>query len=349
MHAQDGLAAGEIRVGHRDLAVEAARAQQRRIQDVRAVGGGDEDDALAVAEAVHFHQQLVECLLALVVPAAGAGAALAAHRVDLIDEDDARAVFLRLLEQVAHAGRAHADEHLHEVGTGDGIKRHARLAGHGAGQQRLAGTRRAVEQHAARDLRAELEVPGRILKEVLDLHEFVNGFIGTRDVVEGVGRLVLGELLGFVAADAEQSAGALLHAGDEEEEQGGHGHHRQEQARHLDQEVVLGHVGLVGVDAGVFHGVEDLRRGACRVLGVDLLDVVALLDGRRLAQFQPKLLLAIVDLGFLDVVVIELLQRHRRVHPHEVAGVVGEEGEGVERHQHEGSDPAVAEDLLVFH
>ena len=152
VHAQDLLAAGQVRVGDRNLAVEAARAQQRRIQDVRAVGGGDEDYAFAVTKAVHFYQELVEGLLALIVATAGTGTALAAHGVNLVHEDNAGAIFLRLLEQVAHAGGTHADEHLHKVRTGDGIERHAGLAGHGAGKQSLTGTRRAVEQHTARDL-----------------------------------------------------------------------------------------------------------------------------------------------------------------------------------------------------
>ena len=41
-------------------------------------------------------QQLVERLLALVVAAANAGAAGAAHGINLIDEDDARGVLLGL-------------------------------------------------------------------------------------------------------------------------------------------------------------------------------------------------------------------------------------------------------------
>src|SRR5690606_40108843 len=40
-----------------DLAVEAARAQQRRVQDVGAVGRGDEDDAAAGVEAVHLRSE----------------------------------------------------------------------------------------------------------------------------------------------------------------------------------------------------------------------------------------------------------------------------------------------------
>jgi hypothetical protein len=103
--------------GTTDLAVEAARAQQRRVEHVGAVGGRDDDDARVALEAVHLHQQLVQGLLALVVAAAEARAALAADRVDLVDEHDAGRVLLRLLEHVAHARGAHADEHLDEVGA----------------------------------------------------------------------------------------------------------------------------------------------------------------------------------------------------------------------------------------
>ena len=73
-------------------------------------------------EPVHLDQQLVQRLLALVVAAAEARAALATDRVDLVDEDDAGAVLLGLLEQVTHPGGADADEHLDEVGTGDRVK-----------------------------------------------------------------------------------------------------------------------------------------------------------------------------------------------------------------------------------
>ena len=71
----------------------------------------------AFAEAVHLDEQLVERLLAFVVAAAHACAALTADRVDLVDEDDARAVLFGLLEHVAHAGGADTDEHLDEVGS----------------------------------------------------------------------------------------------------------------------------------------------------------------------------------------------------------------------------------------
>ena len=124
MHPQDLLAADEIGVRDHDLTVEAAGPQQRRVEHVWPVGRRDDDDAFVLLEAVHLDQQLVEGLLALVVAAAEARAAMAADRVDFIDEDDAGRVLFRLLEHVAHTARADADEHLDEVGARNGEERH---------------------------------------------------------------------------------------------------------------------------------------------------------------------------------------------------------------------------------
>ena len=52
------------------LTVKPSGAEQRRVQDVLPVGGRQDHHALVAAEAVHFHQQLVEGLLPFVVPAA---------------------------------------------------------------------------------------------------------------------------------------------------------------------------------------------------------------------------------------------------------------------------------------
>ena len=51
------------------LAVEAARAQQGRVQDLRPVGGGQQDDAFLRIEAVHLGQELIERLFPLIVAA----------------------------------------------------------------------------------------------------------------------------------------------------------------------------------------------------------------------------------------------------------------------------------------
>src|SRR2546421_12610212 len=178
VYPQDRLAALHIRGVHGDLPVEPARPQQRRVEDVRPVGRRDQDHAALGVEAVHLDQQLVEGLLALVVPAAEPGAPVPADRVDLVHEDDRRRVGLGLLEQVAYPGGADTDEHLHEVGAGDGIERYAGLAGHGPGQQRLTGTGRPEQQYALGDLRAERLVLGRVLQEVLDLVQLFDRLVG---------------------------------------------------------------------------------------------------------------------------------------------------------------------------
>ena len=138
MNGEDAFAALDVGPVDDDAAIEAAGPQQRRIEHVGPVRGRDEDDALVRLESVHLDEQLVERLLALVVPAAETCAAMTADRVDLVDEHDARRVLLALLEQVAHARGADADEHLDEVGAADREERHVRLAGDRAGEQRLA-------------------------------------------------------------------------------------------------------------------------------------------------------------------------------------------------------------------
>ncbi len=228
VHLEDRLAALEVGAVDHDLAVEAARPQQGGVEDVGAVGGGDEDDAGLHVEAVHLDEELVERLLPLVVAAAQAGAAVTADGVDLVHEDDGRGAGLGLLEQVADAAGADADEHLDEVRAGDREERHAGLAGDGAGQQRLAGAGRAEEQHALRDLGAHGLELGRRLEELLDLLQLLDGLVGAGDVGEGDLRLVLVDLLGLGLAELHDPVPAALHLVEDEEEEADEEHDRQE-------------------------------------------------------------------------------------------------------------------------
>ena len=181
---QDLDAALHVRAVEDDLAVEAAGPQERRVEHVGPVRGGDDDDVRVRVEAVHLDEDLVEGLLALVMAAAQAGAALASDRVDLVDEDDARRIALGLVEQVADAAGADADEHLDELRARDAEERHARLTGDRASHQRLAGARRADEQHATRDARAErVELLGE-LQELDDLLELGLGLVDAGHIGE---------------------------------------------------------------------------------------------------------------------------------------------------------------------
>lgn len=79
------LDVGQIDV---NLTVETARTKQSRVENIRAVGRGHDDDALVCFKAVHLNEDLIEGLFAFVVSAAEPRAAPAAHGVDFVDEDD---------------------------------------------------------------------------------------------------------------------------------------------------------------------------------------------------------------------------------------------------------------------
>ena len=184
VHAEDRFAPLQVGIADRHLPIEAAGAQQRRIEDVLPVGRGDDDDAGVAFEAVHLDEQLVERLLALFV-AQRVAAAAAADGVELVDEDDAGAVAAGLLEQPAHARRADAGVHLDEVGAAGEEERHARFTGDRARQQRLAGSRGADEQHALGDPAAERRESLGFAQEVDDLLDLVLGLVDAGDVLEG--------------------------------------------------------------------------------------------------------------------------------------------------------------------
>src|SRR5262249_58282343 len=95
---------------HRDLSIEAPGAQKRRIEDLRPVGGGKQNDAGGWVEAVQLDEKLIQRLFLLVISTAQSshGAACAAERVQLVDKDDARRLGASLFEQIPDTRRAHA-------------------------------------------------------------------------------------------------------------------------------------------------------------------------------------------------------------------------------------------------
>ena len=103
MNFEDLLAAFDIGQRHCDLTVEAAWSEKGGVEDIRAICGGNNDDAFLGIEAVHFHEELVERLLTLVVSTAHAVSAMATYGVNFVDEHQAGCGFFPLLEHIANA------------------------------------------------------------------------------------------------------------------------------------------------------------------------------------------------------------------------------------------------------
>ena len=206
------------------------------------------------------------------------------------------AVLLRLLEEVAHARGADADEHLDEVRARDREERHAGLAGDGAGQQRLAGPGRPVQQHALGDPGAERLELLRVLEELLDLVQLLDGLVDAGDVAEADLRRVGGEPLGARLAerhDLRAAALEVVHQQEPEPEEQDERQQVQEQrrpgARALRDDVVLDPVRRL---RAVGH--DRLQHRAARVVADRVLRVVGQRDVDRVVGRigRPRLDLA---------------------------------------------------------
>ena len=260
MHLQDLLASLDIRQTHIDLTVKAAGTQQCLIQNVGTVGGGHDDDAVVGFKAVHLHQQLVQGLLALIVTAAQTCAALTTHGIDLINKDDAGHGLFGLIEQVTHAGCAHADIHLHKVRAGDGVEGHPGLACTGTRQQGLAGTRRAHQQHAVGDAGTQRIELIRALEELHNFLEFLFFLVLTGHVGKGSSLfvLVLVLYLGLAYIHDAAATGAAAHHG-EQQKAGAAQHSQIEQDLHPRDGLLGGHIvvhhGRIGVSCIVLGDV----------------------------------------------------------------------------------------------
>ena len=115
VHFQNFTAALQVRSIHHDLPVKPTRSKQGRVQHIRPVGRGNQNDAFCRIKPIHLNQQLVEGLLAFVMSAAQSRPAQPPDGIDFVDKDDTGRVFFTLLEEIPNTGCPDADEHFHEI------------------------------------------------------------------------------------------------------------------------------------------------------------------------------------------------------------------------------------------
>ena len=303
MNLEDLLATTQVGQWHHHLAVKAARTQQRRVEDIGAVGGSDDDHALVTLKAVHFDQQLVQGLLTLIVTTTQTGTTVTANRIDLVDKDDAGGGLLGLFEHVTHTGGTDTDEHLHEIRARDGKERHLGLAGNGSGEQGLTGTRRADHQHTTGDLTAKLLKLAGITQELNQFDHVILGLFYPGHVVKGDLDLILAQHARTALAEGHcpTAAATALHLAHKEDPHPDQQQHREPGYEDLGQHALLGRgLGLdrhttveqIGDQARIIRreGVEALT------IGAPAGDLVAL-DGDTL---NPSILHVTDELGVLQ-------------------------------------------------
>ena len=224
VHLENRDAAFEIRPVHNNPPVEAARTKQRGIQHLRPVRRRQNQKSLRGVKSVHFREELIQRLLPLVISAEPAAVSRLADGVNLIDEDDAGGVLLRLLKKITDPARADADKHLDKFGAGQREKRNVRLPGNRFRQQGFAGARRADQKRALRQLRADLHVAARIVQEVHHFLKALLRFILAGHVLERHAGVLLNIGFGPAFSDVHHPAAAVhaphqnIHEHEEEDE-----------------------------------------------------------------------------------------------------------------------------------
>mmetsp|Transcript_10573 Transcript_10573/g.65020 ORF Transcript_10573/g.65020 Transcript_10573/m.65020 type:complete len:789 (-) Transcript_10573:618-2984(-) len=223
VHLQDLDASLQIRPVHGDLPVKAPRTEQGLVQHVRSVGGRKNDHPSVTLKPVHLREQLVDRLLPFVVASTHTCSTLPAHRVDLVDEHNARGLGLGFLEEVTYPGGAHANKEFHELRGSTGEEGHAGLAGDRLGQERLSRTRRAHEEASLGNLCSQSRVLVRTLEEVHDFLKLDLGPVHPSHVVKehaGLRHLLeLGLGLSELHGSAATAHGATSALGTSEEEE----------------------------------------------------------------------------------------------------------------------------------
>ncbi len=140
-------------------------------------------------------------------------AAVTPDGVEFVDKNDARRLFLGLIEHVPYAGCTHADEHLDKIGTRDREKRHFRLAGDRLGEQRLAGSRRTDHEHTLGNLATEALELARVFEKLDNLGNLGLRLLDACHVGEGHADLVLTKQPRFALAEGHRppASAASLH------------------------------------------------------------------------------------------------------------------------------------------
>ena len=214
MYLQNTHTAFQIRPLHNHPPVKTARTQKRRVQNLRPVGGSQNQDSLGGIKSVHLRQQLVQGLLPLVISAAVPAVTAFSNGIHLVDKDNTGGIFLGLLKEVTNTGSSHTHEHLHKVRTGQGEKGNVGFSCHRFSQQGLSGSWRSHQKRSFGKLRPDGRVFCRIMQKI---HHLLQGFlclILSGHILKSDTRILLHICFGPAFSHAAHHASALVHSPD---------------------------------------------------------------------------------------------------------------------------------------
>ncbi len=141
VYFENGFTPVLIRLIQHHTPVKTARAEQGRVQDIGSVGCCNHDHVGVSSKPVHFNQQLVEGLFALVMASAKTSTTMTTNSIDFINKHNTGRMLLGFVKKIAHTAGTHTDKHFHKFRTGNGEERHASFTRNCFCHQGLTGTR----------------------------------------------------------------------------------------------------------------------------------------------------------------------------------------------------------------
>src|SRR5207253_2920297 len=174
-----------------DDPIEAARAQEGFVEDVRPVRGPDDLHFPEGVEAIEFREQLHERPLDLPVAGRRDLEALRPDRIELVDEHDGGGFLAGELEEFPHEPCALADVLLDQFRPDESDERRLRTVGDRFREERLPRAGRADQEDSFRRLDPDLAVQVRLKERVFDgLAQFAHLDLESSDVLVSDGRFL---------------------------------------------------------------------------------------------------------------------------------------------------------------
>ena len=110
MDFQDRFAASNVRTVDKNMPVESTRSHQSGVECFGAVGCSQNDHTLVRSKSIHLHQKGIQGLVPFFTAAGRAMTSNLADGVQFVDENNRGRALTGLLEHIANASRADADE-----------------------------------------------------------------------------------------------------------------------------------------------------------------------------------------------------------------------------------------------
>ena len=133
---------------------------------------------------------------------------MAAHRVDFINKNDARSLFLGLFKHIAYARGTDTDKHLDKVRAGYRKKGNFCFAGYCLSKQGLSRSRRANHERATRNTTTQpLKLAG-VHEKFNELLDFFLSFVHACNIIKRSLDLIFRQQAGFTFAKRQGTASA---------------------------------------------------------------------------------------------------------------------------------------------